>query len=150
MGVIISKLSIIFALITIICIFSVAAIADQCGCRALITEESKDTEEAGAADGKKEEEPKEEEPEEPLGEETPPEEQPPEEEQPDEGESAEAPTITLEVYEGATYSSADGVCYYRIKANVTGTPAPDIEFSKDDSNGAWGQDIVQINLPGPF
>lgn len=55
-------------------------------------------------------------------------------------------TITLKIYEGPTYSQADGVCYYRIEAKVTGTPAPTIKFSRDDSNGAWGDAKVQINL----
>jgi len=56
------------------------------------------------------------------------------------------PTITLKIYEGPTYSQADGVCYYRIEAKVTGTPDPIIKFSRDDSNGAWGNAKVQINL----
>ncbi|MDD3520476.1 MAG: hypothetical protein PHU65_04475, partial [Actinomycetota bacterium] len=59
------------------------------------------------------------------------------------------PTITLSVYEGPTYSASDGVCYYRIEAIVTGNPSPEVEFSKDDSGGAWGQRKAQINLsPG--
>jgi len=44
-----NKLSIIFAVLTIICIFSLAAIADRCGCRAIPVEEKIDvgeTEEA--------------------------------------------------------------------------------------------------------
>ena len=57
-----------------------------------------------------------------------------------------APTIKLEIYEGPTYSAADNVCYYRIKANVTGNPSPEVAFSKDDSGGAWGADRVQINI----
>jgi len=57
-----------------------------------------------------------------------------------------APAIKLEIYEGPTYSPADNVCYYRIKANVTGEPAPDVTFSKDDSNGSWGKYKVQTNL----
>ena len=57
-----------------------------------------------------------------------------------------APTIKLEIYEGPTYSPADNVCYYRIKAIVTGNPYPEIAFSKDDSGGAWGADRVQINI----
>jgi hypothetical protein len=60
--------------------------------------------------------------------------------------SGEAPTIKLEIYEGPTYSAADDICYYRIKAIVTGNPAPTITFSKDDSNGSFGKDKVQINL----
>jgi len=63
--------------------------------------------------------------------------------------SKSAPTITLSVYEGPTYSPADGVCYYRIEAIVTGNPAPTVTFSKDDSGGAWGSKKTQINLnPG--
>jgi hypothetical protein len=57
-----------------------------------------------------------------------------------------APTIKLSIYEGPTYSSAGDLCYYRIQATVTGTPTPKITFSKDDSNGAWGKNKVQINL----
>ena len=63
--------------------------------------------------------------------------------------SKSAPTITLSVYEGPTYSAADGICFYRIEATVTGNPAPTVAFSKDDSGGAWGSKKVQINLhPG--
>jgi len=58
----------------------------------------------------------------------------------------EAPTIKLEIYEGPTYSPADNVCYYRIKAIITGNPYPDVAFSKDDSGGVWGADRVQINI----
>lgn len=57
-----------------------------------------------------------------------------------------APTIKLEIYEGPVYSSADDVYYYRIKATVTGNPSPDISFSRDDSRGAWGKYIAQVNL----
>jgi len=57
-----------------------------------------------------------------------------------------APTIKLEIYEGPTYSAGDDICYYRIKATVTGKPAPTVKFSKDDSNGAWGKNKVQVNI----
>lgn len=60
-----------------------------------------------------------------------------------EGES-KAPTIKLKIYEGPT--AAGNICYYRVKATVTGNPAPTIDFSKDDSNGAWGKYISQVNL----
>jgi len=63
------------------------------------------------------------------------------------GESA--PTISLEIYKGPTYSSSDGVCYYRIKANVTGSPSPTVSFSRDDSEGAWGDRKCQVNLNSP-
>jgi hypothetical protein len=57
-----------------------------------------------------------------------------------------APTIELKIYEGPTFSPADGVCYYKLEAVVTGNPNPVVAFSKDDSNGAWGSKKVQINL----
>ena len=56
------------------------------------------------------------------------------------------PTIKLEVFEGPTYSSGDDICYYRIRAIVTGDPVPTVSFSKDDSKGAWGALNTQINL----
>ena len=71
------------------------------------------------------------------------------EEEEEENSEAEAPTIDLEIYEGPVYSAGDDVCYYRIKANVTGKPSPSITFSKDDSSGAWGSKKVQINLNDP-
>jgi len=125
-----NKMYIIFTILTLICFFSLAAIANGCVCSLIPVQESKDTEEADDAGDDKEEEP-------------------PEEEQPDEGEPAEVPTITLDITEGPTYSPSDGVCYYRIKANLSGNPTPDVEFSKDDSNGAWGQYIAQVNLVDP-
>ena len=57
-----------------------------------------------------------------------------------------APTIKLQIYEGPTYSQADDVCYYRVEAIITGSPAPTVTFSKDDSNGSFGSKKVQINL----
>ena len=77
------------------------------------------------------------------------EEAPADEEEEEAEEEKEAPTITLEIYEGPTYSPDDGVCYYRIKATVTGNPSPDVDFSKDDSNGAWGDKKTQVNLSDP-
>jgi len=57
-----------------------------------------------------------------------------------------APTINLEIFEGPTYSAGDDICYYRIRATVTGDPAPTVSFSKDDSGGVWGSLKTQINL----
>ncbi|MHB8278563.1 MAG: hypothetical protein ACYDIA_13035 [Candidatus Humimicrobiaceae bacterium] len=57
-----------------------------------------------------------------------------------------APTINLEIFEGPIYSAGDDICYYRVKATVTGNPAPDVYFSKDDSSGAWGKNKAQVNL----
>ncbi len=58
----------------------------------------------------------------------------------------ESPTIKLEVSEGPLLSEDGTICYYRIKAGVTGFPAPTIKFSKDDSLGNLGKNMVQINL----
>ena len=41
-----------------------------------------------------------------------------------------APTIKLEIYEGPTYSATDDICYYRVKATVTGNPAPNVSFRR--------------------
>lgn len=58
-----------------------------------------------------------------------------------------APTIRLEIYEGPTFSPhGDNVCYYRVKAHVTGNPYPAISFNKDDSLGTWGKNVSQVNL----
>jgi len=74
-----------------------------------------------------------------------------EEEEEDQTEDEEetgksAPVIELEVYEGPLYSSPDDICYYRVKAIVTGEPSPQIVFSKDDSLGSLGPDKAQVNL----
>ena len=57
----------------------------------------------------------------------------------------EIPTIKLQIYEGPTSATGD-VCYYRVEATVTGKPAPQVTFSKDDSSGAFGPKKVQVNL----
>jgi len=57
----------------------------------------------------------------------------------------EIPTIKLQIYEGPTSATGD-VCYYRVEATVTGKPAPNVTFSKDDSSGAFGPKKVQVNL----
>jgi hypothetical protein len=56
------------------------------------------------------------------------------------------PTIKLEIFEGPVFSEGGDICYYRVKAMVTGNPAPLVSFSKDDSAGAWGPLKTQINL----
>ena len=55
------------------------------------------------------------------------------------------PTIRLKIYEGPLYSASDDTCYYKVKAVVTGKPAPTIKFSKDDSEGLLGSGMAQIN-----
>lgn len=57
-----------------------------------------------------------------------------------------APTIRLEISEGPTYSADDDVCWYRVKATVTGNPSPEITWSQDNSNGSFGNTIAQVNL----
>ncbi|MBD3184579.1 zinc-ribbon domain-containing protein [Candidatus Poribacteria bacterium] len=64
-----------------------------------------------------------------------------------EGPQVTKPTIGLEVIEGPI--SEEGVCYYRVAANTGGTPAPNITFNRDDSNGAWGAGVAQVNLTNP-
>jgi hypothetical protein len=62
-------------------------------------------------------------------------------------EKKEAPAIKLEIYEGPI--NVDGIYYFRVEAIVTGNPSPTIEFSRDDSNSAWGSNIAQVNLSDP-
>jgi len=66
-------------------------------------------------------------------------------EQPSEG-ILEKPSVKLTIIEGPEYAQDGVICYYRVKAEVTGNPAPRIIFNKDDSNGSWGSNIAQINL----
>lgn len=70
-----------------------------------------------------------------------------EDEEEEEAEEEEAlPSVVLVIYEGPSYSPEDDICFYRIQAEVTGDPEPRVEFSKDDSMGAWGTNKTQINL----
>jgi hypothetical protein len=71
----------------------------------------------------------------------------PEEPEEETEEEKAAPTIKLEVYQNATLET--GVCYWRIRAVVTGEPAPEIEWNKDDSLGFFGDKIAQVNLNDP-
>lgn len=64
-------------------------------------------------------------------------------------EEESKPTIKLSIYEGPTYAPESGVCYYRIKAEVTGKPAPAVKFSKDDSLGSLGKNKCQVNINNP-
>jgi len=64
----------------------------------------------------------------------------------DEDASKTAPTIELVIDEGPLYSKGDDICYYRVRAIVTGEPSPEVSFSKDDSQGSLGPDKAQINL----
>ena len=66
--------------------------------------------------------------------------------QQDSEEVLEKPSVKLSIIAGPEYAQDGVICYYRVKAEVTGNPAPRIIFSKDDSNGTWGSNIAQINL----
>ncbi|HAJ95773.1 MAG TPA: hypothetical protein DCP02_06025 [Actinobacteria bacterium] len=72
------------------------------------------------------------------------------EEESQEGEVLEgdlfSPELSIFIYEGPIYSSADNVYYYRIASEMYGNPYPDLTWSKDDSNDAFGYDKVQVNL----
>jgi lipoprotein-anchoring transpeptidase ErfK/SrfK len=61
-------------------------------------------------------------------------------------EVPQKPSVKLKIIKGPEYAQDGAICYYRVKAEVTGNPAPQIIFSKDDSNGTWGSNITQINL----
>jgi len=120
-----NKIYLFISIIALICFFGTAAICNQCAADTMEEADSAATEDEAT------------------------EEEPAEEEVSEEEGEAEAPAITIEIYEGPTYSSADDVCYYRVKAIVTGNPTPSVVFSKDDSGGAWGSKKVQINLGDP-
>jgi len=57
-----------------------------------------------------------------------------------------APQIQLQVILGPEYAQDNQVCFYRVAAHVAGEPFPQIKFNRDDSNGAWGPNIAQVNL----
>lgn len=135
-----NKLYIVLAVLTIIFLFSFAALCNQCSAP---TEDKVDVGEEDPPDGENTEDE-----DIPSGDDAAEEDDPGDDAEDSEDE-AEAPTIELIIYEGPLYSSGDGVCYYRIRADVTGEPNPDIDFSKDDSGGAWGSKKVQINLSDP-
>ncbi|MCL5069559.1 MAG: L,D-transpeptidase [Actinobacteria bacterium] len=61
-------------------------------------------------------------------------------------EVLEKPSVKLSIIEGPEYAQDGAICYYRVKAEVAGNPAPQIIFSKDDSNGTWGSNVAQVNL----
>jgi hypothetical protein len=61
-----------------------------------------------------------------------------------EEEPSVAPTVRLEKIFGP--EQIGNLCVYRYKAVVTGIPKPAIQFNHDDSKGAWGKDVAQVNL----
>ena len=144
-----NMLYLFLSVITLICLFGTAALCNQCTASGVekkvdITEEEDQITAEGEEDENKDTVPELED--EGIEEELSEEEKETGEETPEQEEQKESPTITLEIYEGPIYSSADGVCYYRIEAIVTGSPTPSVVFSKDDSGGAWGPKKAQVNL----
>ena len=143
-----NKFYILFSLLIIVLLFSVSALCNQCG---IITPATTATDTAaGKTDVEESKESVSEETTDQTEETTDQTEettdQTEETSATDESSGNEAPTIKLEIYEGPTYFAADDICYYRVKAVVTGKPAPTIKFSKDDSGGAWGTKKAQVNI----
>jgi len=128
-----NKLYIIIAVLTIICLFSFSALCSDWKA----TGDEVDVEEEATAEEEEEAE----------EEATAEEEEEAEEEAEEEEEEKTAPTIDLEIYLDAT--PTDGICYYRVQANVTGNPSPSVSWNKDDSGGAWGSRKAQVNLHDP-
>jgi hypothetical protein len=56
------------------------------------------------------------------------------------------PLINLHIIIGPEYAQDNQVCFYRVMADISGQPFPVFSFSKDDSNGAWGPNVAQVNL----
>ena len=56
------------------------------------------------------------------------------------------PVINLHIIMGPEYAQDNQVCFYRVMADISGQPFPVFSFSKDDSNGAWGPNVAQVNL----
>jgi hypothetical protein len=122
------KILIIASVLTIIFIFSVSAVCNLCGAQTDKTdvEETDDkTPSTTSAD---------------VTETT---------DEDNDQDDATKPTIKLVIYEGPTYEAASDVCFYRIKAEVTGSPSPEVKFSKDDSEGTLGPGKCQVNIDDP-
>ncbi len=128
-------LYIILIFLTIISIFSVAAVCNRCGAKTGTTDEESgkidvdktDNDSNGNSSGTTE-----------AGSDKT--------DKPDNDGEKTKPEITLKVYEGPTYSATDDVCFYRVEATVKGNPAPKVTWSKDDSNNSFGDLKAQVNL----
>jgi hypothetical protein len=143
-----NKISILIALLTVVIFFSVAAICNQCGITPTTTDTTVkvDVDKTSAEETATESEATDKET---STVETTDKETTEEATDATEPVEKEAPTISLAIVYGPEYQAADGVCFYRIKATVTGKPKPTISFSKDDSNHSWGVDVAQVNLSDP-
>ena len=56
------------------------------------------------------------------------------------------PAVKLEIISGPELAQDNNICFYRVKAVAEGEPFPQIQFNCDDSDGAWGENIAQVNL----
>ena len=135
-----SKFYVLFSLLIVVLLFSVSALCNQCG---IITPTTATTATETATEKTDVEESKESASDETTDQTEDTSGQTDATDQPSDNE---APTIKLEIYEGPTYVATDDICYYRVKAVVTGKPAPTVKFSKDDSSGAWGTKKAQVNI----
>lgn len=136
-----NKLYVFSSLLIIILLFSVAALCNQCGPVTPVTAET-----SAAGDKTDVEESKESATEETTDKTEETTNETGETSATDDTSDNSAPTIKLEIYEGPTYHAGDDVCYYRVKAVVTGKPTPTVKFSKDDSGGVWGTKKAQVNI----
>jgi hypothetical protein len=141
-----NRLFIFFSALTVIFLFGTAALFDQCSILTGSEDEDKaEEEEAEEEEITKEE--AEEETEETVEETEEKEGKEESEEEAAEEEEKTAPTIALVIYQDAT--AADGICFYRVQANVTGNPTPEVKWNRDDSGGVWGERKAQVNLSDP-
>ena len=141
-----SKFYILFSLLTVLVLFSVAALCNTCGIIPATTDTAAGDTNTGKTDVEQTEGSATEETTGKTEETTDKTEETEETSATQDTSDYKAPTIKLEIYEGPTYSAGDDICYYRIKATVTGKPAPSVKFSKDDSNGSWGKNKAQVNI----
>ena len=61
-----------------------------------------------------------------------------------EGGADKKPIVSIERIYGPAQEG--DLCVQRYKANITGSPKPDIKWNHDDSKGAFGRDVAQVNL----
>ncbi len=140
-----NKIYILIPIAAFIMLFTLAAVCGQPSDRETEPRETREVRDPDVlVSGRQPEE--EEEEEEALPEEEPADLDQDEEEQQKEEVDENFPSITLVVYEGPSYSPGDDICFYRVKAEVSGNPDPRVEFSKDDSHGNWGPLRAQVNL----
>jgi len=131
------KYFIFISILAIVTLFTTAALCNQCSITPSTTTEKIDVEEETAAEKETSAD---------RTEDKKTDEETTEAEEPGEKEK---PEISLAIVYGPEYKVDEELCFYRVKAMVTGNPKPTISFSKDDSDSAWGKDVAQVNLYDP-